>query len=56
MFLFFFPELVTESGSANPDSTARGLSTRQRERGLYALAHHTEAETVTQGGEACRDC
>ena len=33
----FFPDLVTGSGSANPVSTARGLSTTQREACMRSL-------------------
>ena len=33
----FFPDLVTGSGSANPVSTARGLSTAQREACMRSL-------------------
>ena len=35
---FFFPDLVTGSGSANPVNTARGLSATQQEAGTRSLA------------------
>ena len=43
----FFPDLVTGSGSANPVSTARGLSATQREAGTDRSPHRSR--TATQG-------
>ena len=48
----FFPDLVTGSGSANPVSTARGLSATQREACMCSLTTQ-EAETATQGVIQC---
>ena len=44
----FFADLVTESGSARANPVTQ-RPVRDAARGLYALAHHTEAETATQG-------
>ena len=46
--MFVFPDLVSGLGSANPVSTARGLSATQREACMCSLTTQ-EAETATQG-------
>ena len=45
----FFPILSHNQDQSILLAQPEGLSATQREAGLYALVHHTEAETATQG-------